>query len=100
MRFPAGTRFNASADANYGVPTGMGNDLIRLASGQPPSPEGEGFWAVDCVRRTVPTTHFYIRSGASTPIRYRACFSVWRTASVSIRRAARVPGSSTITLFS
>ena len=33
-------------------------------------------------------------------IRYRACFSVWRTASVSISRAARVPGSSTMTLFS
>ena len=42
----------------------------------------------------------YIRSGASTPIRYRATFSTWRAASVSSRRAARVPGSFTITLFS
>ena len=41
-----------------------------------------------------------MRSGASTPIRYSACLSTCFTARVRSRRAARVPGSSTMTLFS
>ena len=42
----------------------------------------------------------HILTGASTPIRYSATFKVCRAASVSMSLAARVPGSSTMTLFS
>ena len=42
----------------------------------------------------------YILSGASTPMRYSACFKTLRTTSVSRSLAARTPGSSTMTLFS
>ena len=47
-----------------------------------------------------PAPPAYMRSGASTPIRYSACLSTCFTARVRSRRAARVPGSSTMTLFS